>query len=226
MTIYEQILAGLQTKFQGADPATLTRIAKAKETGVTDDNQVKTIVDGVSFSDVMTSYADFRATEATKTAVTNYEKKHGLKDGKVIEKEPEEKPKETETEKDKTPTEEIPAWAKGLLESNKTLKEKLDGMEAEKSINQRHSEILAKAKEHGVAEKYAKRVFGDIKDDTDVDEYMKTYAQELKEDGITIQTPEAANKPVVNKEAKDVDELASQIKKGTEEYAKTLEKKE
>ena len=226
MTIYEQILAGLQTKFQGADPATLTRIAKAKETGVTDENQVKTIVDGVSFSDVMTSYADFRATEATKTAVTNYEKKHGLKDGKVIEKEPEEKPKDSETEKEKTPTEDIPAWAKSLVESNKTLKDKLDAMESEKLTNQRHSEILAKAKEYGIKEKYAKRVFGDIQDDTDVDEYMKTYAQDLKDDGITIQTPEEGNKPVVSESSKDIDELNNLIQKGTEEYAKTLEKKE
>ena len=225
MTIQEQILAALQTKFQGADAATLTRIATAKAEGITDEAQVKTIVDGVSLSDIMTSYADFRATEATKTAVTNYEKKHGLKDGEKVVKEPEEKPKEDEP-KDKTPSEEIPAWAKSLIDSNKTMKDKLDGMEVEKATKQRHSEILSKAKEYGIAEKYAKRVFGDIDEKTDVDEYMKTYAQDLKDDGITVQTPEEASRPVVNKEAKDVEELETLINKGTEEFAKTFEKKD
>lgn len=226
MTIYEQILAALQTKFTGADAATLVRIATAKAEGVTDEAQVKTIVDGIDISSVMTSYADFRVNDLTKTAISNYEKKHKLKDGKPIEEEKKDEVKANEEKKDETQTEEIPAWAKNLIDDNKTLKEKLDGYEAEKSANQRHSEILAKAKEYGIAEKYAKRVFGDIKDDDDVDEYMKTYAQDLKDDGISIQTPEEANKPTVNEGSKDEDELAKQINKGTEEFAKTFEKKE
>ena len=40
------------------------------------------IVEGISFSDVLNSYGDFRAGDASKTAVTNYEKRHNLKDGK------------------------------------------------------------------------------------------------------------------------------------------------
>ena len=85
MTILEQILAGLQQKFTGVDTAILTRIATKKAEGVTDETKVNSIVEGISFSDVLNSYGDFRAGDASKTAVSNYEKKHNLKDGKSIE---------------------------------------------------------------------------------------------------------------------------------------------
>ena len=95
MTIIEQILAGLQTKFTGVDSAILTRIANKKAEGITDASQVQTIVDGVGFSDVLNSYGDFRANGAVASAVTNYEKKHNIKDGKPIQIEkPIEKPVE------------------------------------------------------------------------------------------------------------------------------------
>ena len=61
MTILEQILAGLQQKFSGVDTAILTRIATKKAEGVTDETKVNSIVEGISFSDVLNSYGDFRA---------------------------------------------------------------------------------------------------------------------------------------------------------------------
>ena len=85
MTILEQILAGLQQKFAGVDTAILTRIATKKAEGVTDETKVNSIIEGINFSDVLNSYGDFRAGDASKTAVSNYEKKHNLKDGKPIE---------------------------------------------------------------------------------------------------------------------------------------------
>lgn len=93
MTIFEQILAGLQQKFPGVDTATLTRIATKKAEGVTDETKVTSIVEGISFQDVMQNYGDFRAGQAQTSAVSNYEKKHGLKDGKPIENPKPEPPK-------------------------------------------------------------------------------------------------------------------------------------
>ncbi|MDB1037869.1 hypothetical protein PL684_19050, partial [Phocaeicola vulgatus] len=61
MTILEQILAGLQQKFAGVDTAILTRIATKKAEGVTDETKVNSIIEGISFSDVLNSYGDFRA---------------------------------------------------------------------------------------------------------------------------------------------------------------------
>lgn len=55
MTILEQILAGLQQKFAGVDTAILTRIATKKAEGITDETKVNSIVEGISFSDVLNS---------------------------------------------------------------------------------------------------------------------------------------------------------------------------
>ncbi len=81
----EKILATLKTKFNGIDPAILDRIATKKAEGQTDESQIPTIVEEVSFQDVLTGYGDFRAGDATQSAVRNYEKKHNLKDGISIE---------------------------------------------------------------------------------------------------------------------------------------------
>lgn len=80
----EKILALLKTKFPGVDEATLSRIAEKKAVGVTDESQLQTIADGVGFQDVLNSYGDFRANTAVTSAVSNYEKKLGLKDGKQL----------------------------------------------------------------------------------------------------------------------------------------------
>lgn len=89
MNIYEKILAGLQTKFQGAEAATLQRIASKKSEGVTDESKVDEIVASVTFLDVMNNYGDFRANGASvtakKNAIAEYEQQHNLKDGKPIE---------------------------------------------------------------------------------------------------------------------------------------------
>lgn len=49
MTIIEKILAALQTKFPGVETAILTRIANKKGEGVTDENAVDSIVEGIGF---------------------------------------------------------------------------------------------------------------------------------------------------------------------------------
>lgn len=80
----EKLLALLKTKFQGVDDAILDRIATKKAEGVTDEAQLPTIMEGIGFQDVLTSYGDFRAGDASVKAVSNYEKKHNIKDGKPI----------------------------------------------------------------------------------------------------------------------------------------------
>ena len=105
MTILEQILAGIQQKFSGVDTAILTRIATKKAEGVTDETKVNSIVEGISFSDVLNSYGDFRAGQAQTSSIANYEKRHGLKDGKPIETTNTTTTIKTEENKD-----DVPAW--------------------------------------------------------------------------------------------------------------------
>ena len=126
MTILEQIVAGLQQKFTGVDTAILNRIAMKKADGVTDESKVNSIVEGVSFSDVLTSYGDFRAGDASKTAVSNYEKKHNIKDGKPVDN-------TAKREQQENNEEEMPAWAKSLVDSNKNLSEELAALKKEKT---------------------------------------------------------------------------------------------
>ena len=174
MTILEQILAGLQQKFAGVDTAILTRIATKKAEGVTDETKVNSIVEGISFSDVFNSYGDFRAGNASKTAVSNYEKKHNLKDGKPIET--------TTTTKTEENKDDVSAWAQALIDSNKNLSDKLTQFEAEKAQATRSQQILAKAKVYGIPENYVKRCA--IKDDEDLDAYFKDLKQEFANDGF------------------------------------------
>ena len=93
----KELLDALTAKFPGVSATILGRIADKLAKTATTAEQVKTAVDGVTFQQVLESYGDSRATEATQTAVSNYEKKHGLKDGKKVdggapEPEPEPKP--------------------------------------------------------------------------------------------------------------------------------------
>ena len=193
MTILEQILAGLQQKFAGVDTAILTRIATKKAEGVTDETKVNSIVEGISFSDVLNSYGDFRAGDASKTAVTNYEKKHNLKDGKPIEI--------TTTTTQQQTTEQQPDMAtiiaNAVSAAVKPLSDKLAQFETEKVQATRSQQILAKAKEYGIPEKYAKRCA--IKDDEDLDAYFKDLKQEFANDGFKgVVPPDTAKKELEN----------------------------
>lgn len=203
MTILEQILAGLQQKFTGVDTAILTRIATKKAEGVTDETKVNSIVEGISFSDVLNSYGDFRAGDASKTAVTNYEKKHNLKDGKPV-------AETTPTQKPEDKKDDVPAWAQALIDSNKSLSDKLTQLETEKAQATRSQQILAKAKEYGIPENYAKRCA--IKDDEDLDAYFKDLKQEFANDGFKgVTPPESAEE----KPEKESESLAKMIDDGT-----------
>ena len=66
MNIYEQILAGLKTKFQGVEDATLQRIASKKAEGVTDESKVNSIVEGISFQAQHQGRKANRGTKATR----------------------------------------------------------------------------------------------------------------------------------------------------------------
>ena len=206
MTILEQILAGLQQKFAGVDTAILTRIATKKAEGVTDETKVNSIVEGIGFSDMLNSYGDFRAGDASKTAVTNYEKRHNLKDGKPVET--------TTTTTQQQTTEQQPDMAKIIADAVsaavKPLSDKIAQFETEKSQATRQEQILAKAKEYGIPENYAKRCA--IKDDEDLDAYFKDLKQEFANDGFKgVVPPESAEEKI----EKESESIAKMIDEGT-----------
>lgn len=206
MTILEQILAGLQTKFSGVDTAILTRIATKKAEGVTDEAKVNSIVEGISFSDVLNSYGDFRAGDASKTAVTNYEKKHGLKEGKPIEK-----PNPNPNPKPEDKTDDMATIiANAVSAAVKPLSDELAQFKAEKSQATRQEQILAKAKEYGIPETFAKRYA--IPDDADLDTYFKDVKQEFANIGFSGVTPPESAEQKIEKENESI---AGMISEGT-----------
>lgn len=167
----QKILELLQTKFEGVDAKILGRLAEKLSKDVTTEEEAQTIADGVSFAQVLEYYGDSRATDAQKTAVANYERKHGLKDGKPS-KQDEEAGKQVQKQEDgeQKPADDMPAWAKTLLESNKQLQEKISAMEGEKLVTSRKSQLaeVLKNAPQKLKERYEKD-FGRLsfKDDDD-----------------------------------------------------------
>jgi hypothetical protein len=135
--MYQQILNALKAKFSGVSESVLSRIAKTLAKTTTTEEQVTTSVEGVSLQQVIDSYADSRATEATQTAVHNYEAKYGLKDGAKINNQGGEQKPPTPT----GGTDETPEWAKAILEQNKTLTDRLAKMENERTTSTRKQQI-------------------------------------------------------------------------------------
>lgn len=207
MTIQEQILAGLQTKFSGVDAAILTRIATKKAEGVTDASQVNSIVEGINFPDVLNSYGDFRAGDATRTSVSNYEKKHNLKDGKPIE---DPNPNPNPNPAPKQPEDMATIIANAVSAAVKPLSDKLTQFETEKSQATRQEQIAAKAKEYGIPENFVPML--KIADDADLDTFMKDAKQSFANIGFQGVTPPESAETKVEKETSAI---ASMIKEGT-----------
>ena len=151
---------------------------------------------------MLNSYGDFRAGDASKNAVTNYEKKHNLKDGKPIET--------TTTIKTEENKDDVPAWAQALIDSNKSLLTEVSTLKQEKAQATRQEQILAKAKEYGIPENYAKRCA--IKDDEDLDAYFKDLKQEFANDGFKGVTPPESAEEKIEKESESI---AKMIDEGT-----------
>lgn len=205
MTIFEQILAGLQQKFSGADTATLTRIATKKAEGVTDETKVTSIVEGISFQDVMQNYGDFRAGQAQTSSIANYEKKHGLKDGKPIEN-PKPEPPKPDPKPDEKP-DIAKLIADGIAAGIKPFSDKLAAFEAKEAQAQRMAQISSVAKKYGIPDFMLKD--RTIPENTDLDTYMKDVKQEMTNAGFQFnKSPETAEQ---------------QLERETSEFAKMIE---
>ena len=166
MEFEQLILAALQTKFPGVDAKILGRIAKkhAKTATGTTEADAKTIVDGITFQQVLESHADYRATEAQKTAIANYESKHNLRDGKPIEQAQQQQS------------------AQLIIAANNALREELQSYKTERTQNSR-LERFRKAIEDApdkVKARYEKDFARlTFKDDADFDSYLEEIAPDI-----------------------------------------------
>ena len=137
----KEILEALKAKFIGVADAILERIAANLAKTATTEEQVKEAVEGVTFQQVLQSYGDSRATDATKTAVLNYEKAHGLKDGKPVQKTGTGAGQGDEGEDKEDP--DMPAWAKKLIDTNKALTDRINKIDGERVNTARRQQLAA-----------------------------------------------------------------------------------
>lgn len=117
----KELLDSLKAKFPGVSDNVLDRIATKLAKTVTTAEQVKTAVEGVTIQQVIESYGDSRATEASNTArenaVKDYETRYGLKDGvKTTTSTTGGEPTGGATNQTTGGADEIPAWAQKLFD--------------------------------------------------------------------------------------------------------------
>lgn len=140
----EQILEALRSKFPGRNATILGRIADKLAKTATTPELVTTAVEGVTpeLIEVIESYGDSRATEASTTAVTNYEAKYGLREGK-----PTTPPAPTGKGNDNAPKGQadgdVPAWASALIEQVAQLKDRQNKQDVERMATGRRQALEA-----------------------------------------------------------------------------------
>jgi hypothetical protein len=135
----QTIIDLLKTKFEGVDESILSRIAETKAAkSVKTEDDANAYVEGISLNQLLSSYGDIRSTEAQRSAVSNYEKKHGIKDGKKVSVEDDHDKLGTGDDEDDTP-----AWAKKLMEDNAALRKRLDTYDSEKRTSSRREKLNA-----------------------------------------------------------------------------------
>lgn len=222
MNIYEQILAGLRTKFAGVDDATLQRIASKKAEDVTDESKVNSIVEGITFQDVVTNYGDFRANGASatakKNAIADYEKQYNIKDGKPIE---EPKPQDPPTDPKPNEPQDLAAQiAAALGTALKPLTDRMDAMDAKTKADIRNKQIDEVAKSFGIPEFAYKGKT--IADDADLNKYFTDLKQEMQNSGFQFaKSPEEGN----GGHKDEMDSVLEGINKRTEAIKTENEKK-
>ncbi len=198
-----KILASLKTRFSGVDDAILTRIAEKKAIGITDESQIDSIVEGITFQDVLNSYGDYRANSAQQTAVANYERKHGIKDGKPIETPP------------PAPDLDVKKLiSEAMAEAVNPLKTQIEALQQEKAESERKALIASKAKEYGIPDGFVPML--NIDDKADLDVFMKEAKQMFANIGFKGAVPPASGGGAKT----ESEEIASLIRKGTEEAKK------
>jgi hypothetical protein len=183
----DKILAALKLKFTGVSDATLTRIAEKKAGSVTTEDQIQSIVDGVTFDIVVQSEVDSRIANANKITVQNFMEKHKLKekDGKIIVEEtlPTDPPKPPQSQ-DESP----------LLKEINELKNKVNGFEIQERKKVFGDKLRSQLKEKKIPALLADGY--DIEKEEDIPKVLEqieadhnTIKQEYINNGLVTEVP-------------------------------------
>ena len=202
----DKILTFLKSKLTGVSELFLTGVADTFSKTVKEEKDIETVIsDGVietlKFSATQLQVeGDKRATEASKTALKNFQEKYGLKeDGTPIKKE--------EKKKDEKPDPDEPAWftafKKEQGETIDTLKSKLEKQEEDKTLTALSAKVKAHEKLKDIPQSYLKGRNLVPKSEAEIDQLAiaietdyNGFKQEMAEKGVVIsQPPEGGGTP-------------------------------
>lgn len=204
----EKILVALKTKYKtfGFGDKAFDGVADYLSKTVTEESQIETAISGVE--------GLLKSFQGDIDTVRNA--KSGLqKELDELKKKIENADKDKDKDKDK----DVPAWAQALIDSNKTLSEKLSVYEAEKAQAQRNSQISAVAKKYGIPEFMLKD--RNIPENTDLDTYFKDMKQDMSNNGFQFsKAPETAEQ----KQEKEASEFAKMIEADTKQIVEQQNK--
>lgn len=205
----EKLLALLVAKFAGVPKATLERIAEKKAGSITDEAQLQSIADGIDYGQIVQSEVDSKVTEANKLAVSNYEKKHNLKEGKTVEN-----PVTTPDPNDiKT------IVANAIKDAVAPLQNELLQFKQKETQNTYLGKVKTSLSEKKIPESFwSKRAINVESDEqltatvTEIETDWTTFRQEQINAGVMIDKPASGSGP-----AADGESLAKQIEAGTKQ---------
>lgn len=192
----EKILVALKTKYKtfGFSDKAFDGVADYLSKTVTEESQIETAIDGVE--------GLFKGFQGDVDYVRN--EKSGLQkqldELKTKIENPNSNPGPNPKPEDKADMATIIANA--VSAAVKPLSDELAQFKAEKLQATRQEQILAKAKEYGIPENYAKGCA--IKDDEDLDVYFKDLIQEFANDGFKGVTPPESAETKIEKESESI----------------------
>jgi hypothetical protein len=211
----EKIVLFLKTKLTGVQESYIQGVAEHYSKTVTEDKQIETtFTDGVIDllklnAGLLQSEGDKRATESAKTALKNYQDKHGLdENGKPIEdKKPVGRPK-----KDADPDE--PSWFKEYRTQKDTeyaeLKTKLEKAEQEKTSAALIERVKAHEKLKDIPVSFFKGRNLIPKSEAEIDQLAESinvdftgFKQEMANKGVVISVPPAGGGTIGDKSTID-----------------------
>lgn len=188
----EKILAFLVARLVGIQKSYLEGVADIYARTITEENQIEqTFNEGVlnllkHSAQHAQAEGDRRANESVQTAITNYEKKHSIKDGKPVKQNDQSgggNPNPQKKDNDDTPE-----WAKAIIESNKALSEKIVALEQEKSKQDKilKAQIALKSSKlpENLKQKWANRI--NVESETSIEDQVKELETEFNELHTTI----------------------------------------
>lgn len=209
--MYEKILAQLAAKHPGVSKVVLGLIAKKLAEKVTEENQIEGAVNDFETNSLVTikDYADLVQSESDKRVTEALKKK---------EPNPPTPPAPPTPPKD---DDQIPAWAKGLLDTVTGLQKEIAGTKTKSNLD----DLVAKAKAKGIPEKIAQKY--QIGEGFDVEKALQdleTEWSEIKQSVINTEVGDgkvAAGLKTTGKQVSDA--IKSFAKTNVESAAKTKE---